>query len=250
MKTLSNKILLITTIGVLSAALLLAGKFGDSKPYQEWSQREALSLLRDSAWSQTQLVKMAVLGAGAATPRTRTPEGSGAGGLSGEGSGTYGGTTSEPLTRTTAAFNASFISAKPVRMALARLGMLKGSLDAQAADQLVENTPFSDQIAISLAVESAVEMIDLEALTTADLQDSSFLELKKSKRRIAVQEYVPPSRSGNGQPIFIFPRNEAGRPLVTLDEKEVRFIARFSDELKVDQKFKLKKMVFNGELEI
>lgn len=245
-----RNIALTASIVALSGVLLLAGRFWESKPYQEWNEREALSLLRDSPWSQTQLIKMVVQSSGGGAARHPTlAEGSSGRAVTTPG-GSYGGAASEPLTRTTAAFSASFISAKPVRMALARLGMLNGSVDPAAARQLVEDSPFADLIAISLAVESSQEMIDLDALSTGDLQDATFLELKQSKRRITLQEYVPPSQSGNGLPLFLFPRSEDGRPLVTLAEKQVKFISRLSEDLKVEQKFKLKRMVFDGQLEI
>ncbi len=250
MKARSNQPLVLGLVLLLSVTLLLAGRFWDSKPYQEWSQREALSLLRDSAWSGTQVVRMPIeVQAGSAPPPTRAEGSSGVAVSRPAGSGTYGGTTGS-LTRTTAAFSVSLVSAKPVRMALARLGMLNGTMDAAGAEQLVENSPFGDRIAVSLAVESSTEMIDLEALTTAELQDSSYLELKKSKRRITLAQYVPPSKSGNGWPLFVFPRSEDGRALVTPAEKQVKFVTRLSKDLTVEQKFKLGKMLFNGQLEL
>ncbi len=252
MKFNLKRIVLAAAIATLAVVVLLGAKFWESKPYQEWSERQALSLLRESPWSQTQLIKMPVLGQGGGGGPIQTPEPEGsARGISPQaGSGTYAGTTSGTLTRTTAAFNASFISAKPVRMALARLGMLKGTIDVRAAEELVQNSPFEDQIVVSLAVQSTTEMIDLDSLSTGDLQDASYLELRASRRRIALQQYVPPSQSGNGQPLFLFPRNQDGRPLVTLQEKQLTFVTRFSPQLKVEQKFKLKKMLFRGELEI
>ena len=48
---------------------------------------------------------------------------------------------------------------------------------------------------------------------------------------------------------FMFPRHRDGEELITLREKEVEFVTQIGP-LKVERKFKLKDMVYNGKLEL
>ena len=49
---------------------------------------------------------------------------------------------------------------------------------------------------------------------------------------------------------FVFPGFDSGEPIITLAEKEVRFVCRLDSHTKIEKKFKLKNMLFKGHLEI
>ena len=70
-------------------------------------------------------------------------------------------------------------------------------------------------------------------------------------KRIYLNEYVAPGKDGFGAR-FIFPRNFEGKPFLGADNGEVRFYSQFSvgsRALKLDRRFKLADMMYDGELE-
>jgi hypothetical protein len=88
----------------------------------------------------------------------------------------------------------------------------------------------------------------------------SFLEIKGRDPIPAVGTLIPvgPSEVVNvrlrpwrvgAEIILMFPREENGAPTITLEDKKVEFVTEIGS-LKVRRKFKLKKMIYNGNLEL
>ena len=220
----------------LAFTFVVAGKMWEDKPYTQWSQKETASFLRRSPWTQEQIIRDSRSGF-APSPR----EGSGTVGL---GSSSAGGQT------TSRAYMIGFLSARPMMMGLARWAVLNGALAPEAAGQFVADNQYTDQIVISVTVPPGQDLSDLRDADIDYLQETTFLHLKKSKRKIALAQYVAPSQARSNEGLFIFPRQENGRDLVTLAEDEVKFESRLNRETKLSKKFKLKNMVFDGQLEI
>lgn len=239
------------SVGLVATAslwtLLSAGKAWEEKPFLEWSRDEALRVLNESPWAQQVVFRelSAAAAPGPAAPNTQPSEGSRSFPPPQRSSASSG-----VQTRTTAVYTIGFLSARPLRMALARLAMINSGLDESRARQFAGENPFPDQVAISVVAPGEQRDSIMMTLGTADLRDSTYLELKKSKRRIALERYLKPGEEGNDQAIFFFRRLDQGKDLLTLAEDEVKFYARLSPSLVLEKKFKLKKMVFDGQLEI
>jgi len=135
-------------------------------------------------------------------------------------------------------------------MALARLAVLTGGSTEEKARKYVENTEFPGQIVIVVEPETIGDLPDLNHATLSSLQENTYLLLKKSERRIPLQQYVTPSQFGGTRAFFIFPREENGEEMISLKEEEVRFVTQLNNQTKIERKFKLKEMLFNGVLEL
>jgi hypothetical protein len=77
-----------------------------------------------------------------------------------------------------------------------------------------------------------------------------YLLLKQSKTRLPLQQYVTPSQAGGTRAFFIFPREQNEEELIPLHEEEVRFVCHLNNGTKIERKFKLKKMVYKGALDL
>lgn len=217
------KKLLYLPIIALGFTCLLVGQVWKKKPSNEWSERETIRVMERSPWTQKKVFR--------GHPGRSPMEGPG-GELPGD--------------RT---IYASFQSARPFRMALARWAVLSQSLTPDEAEAFVEQEEFSQFVMISVWGPGGQDMDELE-VSTEHLQSNTYLELKKSKTKIPLARYMPPSETGTGEGLFYFPRSRDGQPLITLDEQEVRFVTEFSKKTRLNLKYKLKNMVYKDSLEM
>jgi hypothetical protein len=216
------------------------------KPWTEWSKKEAEKVLSDSPWSQTQT-------------DTDTSE-------------MFFTPTSDPnLTRSTTndrsraeagatnqAVNVKFVvrffSARPVRRAHARLIELEQKPPPEVLEKLrgFGETKSADSIILTVTFESSDQRFARNAMqafnsaVTATLKNETYLE--RDGKRLFLEEYVPPGKDGFGAR-FIFLRRVDEQPFLATNTGEVRFATKFPSGLKVDRKFKLEKMLLNGEFE-
>lgn len=236
---------------VLAAgAFLLAKKFWEEKPYLEWNHDQAVSILLDSPWSQSQTFGQSQL-SGARSPASpgepsspTSPESN----------------TSGPVPRlgeirsgdfsVSRQYYVRFQSASPVRMALARMAMLRGRVSEQQARQFVETAPFPGYIVVVVSLAPGQERTELDTVTTDLLKNSTYLLLKKSKQRVYLERYVSPQEANANEGIFLFPRAKNGEELVSVEEEEIRFISKLNPRTELNRRFKLRDMVLNGKLEI
>ncbi len=239
---------LFLAAGFAIVPLLFAGKAWEKTSYEKWSKDDAVGVITNSPWGQRIVFRELVSPAnGAALSAPPQPS---------EGSRASASPTLQPSggvqlqARASSVYTVSFLSARPLRMALARLAMLSGALDEAGARQFVEQNPFKDKIAVSVAVPGDQKDSIFMQLTTGELQDSTYLEFKKSKRRVFLESFLKPGEAGNDQAVFFFPRMVDGAGVVNLSEDEVKFVSRLNAQTELQQRFKLKKMVFDGKLEI
>lgn len=230
--------------------LVYAAKKWEKEPFTEWSKETAFKVLTDSPWAKQQKFRTeTALLTPSSGPIYAPREGSG-----GHSEGSRPDLSPTPSaagreTYTTAVFNINFLSARPIRMALARLAMLNGALDEKQAHQFVDQAA-TNQVAIAISVPGNQQESFMMDLETAQLLDSTYLELKKSKRKIYLEQYYKPGEAGNEQALFLFPRTKDGEELFTLEEKEVKFVCQLGPRMRLERKFKFKDMVFDGKLEI
>jgi hypothetical protein len=246
---MKNPIAIMLLVFVTWPVLLWAQRPG--KPWNEWSKQETEKVLNDSPWAQTQtetdvsemffrLEKAPDARGGGSSPNTTPDE--------------RGGATNQA---TSVKYRIRFLSAKPIRQAIAR------SIESrQTADDVVQVRAFMQEfvsrkfdrwIAVTVTVESQDQRYLGQATQAFGsavaeiLKNKSYLERKDGKR-IFLQLYQAPSQDGLGAK-FIFPREIDGAPFLTATSGEVRFVAEISKKLTLDKRFKVADMIYDGQLE-
>lgn len=244
MKKLSFSIVLLGTVLVFTGN---AQK--KSKPWQEWSRKDAEAILNDSSWGKTQTEtdtsELMFRPQGAPDARSGT---SNADPLRDE----RGGATNQA---TSVRYRIRFLSARPVRQALARIIVL----DQQTEDPKVKmylndfvERKFDQWIAVTVGIESRDQRLIgpvLQALTSAtsgSLKNHTYLERTDGKR-LYLHMYQAPGADGLGAK-FIFERIVDERPFLKSDSGEVRFVTEVA-KVKLNMRFRVEPMMYEGKLE-
>ena len=212
----------------VAVVLMLAHPFGitaqwNKKPYTEWSEKEALKLLNDSPWCQTQVFT------DTSKQSSTTRSGSGS--------------TTAIADVINVSFRVRLLSAKPTRQAIARAMALqqKGNLTEQLAARLkaFASADFPDYIVINVLAEAdkPSNMLQqatavLYKLTTNELKNDTYLLLKGGKR-VFLKEYQPPGKDGLGAR-FIFARLVDGEPFISEKSEEILFHTDLSGGSAID----------------
>jgi hypothetical protein len=248
---LSNRVLLPGILGLLLVFSLTTSAQWDKKPYAEWSDKDAQKVLNDSPWGRTQVYT---------SPLTmfRSGQSSIPGNTARPGSSNGQQTAGAPPDATHVNFRVRFLSAKPIRQAFSR--MIEIQQKKGAGDELTEQLKqfasgeFLEYIIIAVTCDSQDPGANVQEASsllrtrgTADLKNSTFLEIKGGKR-IFLQEFQPPHQDGFGAR-FIFPRLVDGQPFITPESEEIHFFTELSGTYKLDRRFKVKDMMYEGKLE-
>jgi hypothetical protein len=231
----------------MMASLALAQK---QKVWTEWTKKEIEKTLNDSAWGQTQTEgddQSSSSSSGAITqvaaPRAADRD------LNRTGE------TGESKAVKTVKYHVRFLSAKPVRAAFARMVLLaKAQPDEALTSQLQAfiDRDFADYIVMSVGVEvgdqkmAAPVMHAFATATTEVLQKTVYLERKDGKK-LFLSDYRAPVEDGMGAK-FVFPRVVDGKPFLA-ENDTVRFVAQLNEKLKLNTKYKLPDMLYEGKLE-
>ena len=244
MKKLSLSILLLATVITNTSH---AQK--KPKPWQEWSRKEAETILNDSSWgkTQTETDTSEMMFRPQAAPNARTGA-SNADPLRDE----RGGATNQA---TEVRYRIRFLSAKPIRQAFARLI----ALDQPTEDPKVKmymndfvERKFDKWIAVTVGFESRDQRFSSKAIqafasaTTGSLKNNTYLERKDGKR-LYLHIYQAPSPDGLGAK-FIFDRIVDERPFLNSESGEVRFVSEIAT-LNLNIRFKVGEMLYDGKLE-
>jgi len=242
-----RRVLFSCLIVTLCAFSALAQK---SKPWNELTEKEVAKILNDSPWGQTQTEgeetrpeqTSAITQVAAPSSANRQ--------LSREGEAPY--TKPSRVVK----YRARFLSAKPVRGAFARFLLLKKTdADENLATQLqgfVERD-FADYVVVVVMAEAEDPKLvgpTMQFLSTATadvLKDKVYLERKDGKR-LVLADYRPPGPDGMGAK-FVFMRMLEGKPFLTPESDNVRFFAQLSEKMKLNVKYKVSDMMYDGKLE-
>jgi hypothetical protein len=114
------------------------------------------------------------------------------------------------------------------------------------------NVKSDESIILTLSVESTDQryttpaMQAMNSAITATLKNETYLE--RNGKRNFLHEYVPPGKDGFGAR-FIFLRNVDEQPFIKENSGEVRFFTKYSNGMKVDRRFKVSDMMYEGQLE-
>ena len=90
----------------------------------------------------------------------------------------------------------------------------------------------------------------MQFLTTATadvFKDKVYLERKDGKR-LVLADYRPPGPDGMGAK-FVFMRKLEGQPFLTAESDNVRFFAQLNEKMKLNVKYKVSDMMYDGKLE-
>jgi hypothetical protein len=201
---------LVFAVLMLAAAIAVAQGWWEGKPYTSWSKDEVTNMLDKSPWGT--VASQAIERVGHLVSTVDTVSG-----------------TESAYDKLF--FHISFVTAKPVRMALARRTILDdasrqnqtdwGKYVDQEDDQnivLVMNlTAYPVDSNIALIVSDA-----LGSLKTSDVENQTRLSTDGGKK-VPLAKYDPLGESGYGVKLY-FPRHlPDGSPLVTAGNKEIRF---------------------------
>jgi hypothetical protein len=234
-------------VALMFACVAVAQK---QKPWTEWTKKDVDKTLNDSAWGQTQTEGGSSSSQSADSAVTQVAAQRSADrqlnrqGESGEG---------KPVTYVK--YYVRFLSAKPVRAAFARLVLLaKPEPDEALTTQLQGfiDRDFSEYIVVSVGVEVGDQKMAgpiMAAFSNANaeaLQKNVYLERKDGKK-LFLMDYRPPVEDGMGAK-FVFKRVVDGQPFLS-ENDNVRFVAQMNEKMKLDTRYKLSNMLYDGKLE-
>jgi hypothetical protein len=237
---------------VICACSALAQK---TKPWTEWTEKDAAKILNDSPWGQTQVEgRTETPNASSAITSVTAPRRDTERVMSSNDANRV--ESGQPRADTSIRYRARFLSAKPVRGAFARLLLLKkAEVDESLSTELqgFVDRDFGEYVVVVVSAEAADEKLvapAMQVLTTATadvLKEKVYLERKDGKR-LTLASYRPPGPDGMGAK-FVFMRTLEGQPFLTADSDNVRFFAQLNDKTKLNVKYKVADMMFDGKLE-
>ena len=210
MKKLSFSVLLLAT-----AITFTTNAQKKSKPWQDWSRKDAETILNDSSWGKTQVETdiSELFFRPQAAPDARSGT-SNADPLRDE----RGGATNQA---TEVKFRIRFLSAKPIRQAFTRMIALdQPTEDPKVTKYMTDfvERNFERWIAVTVGFESRDQRFSGKAIqafasaTTGSLKNNTYLERKDGKR-VYLHMYQAPSADGLGAK-FIFYRIVDERPFL------------------------------------
>jgi len=235
---------------LLVAVPLFAAKFWETKEFTSWTDKECNEILAKSPWAYSNSFgDVPAIGSQTAGIDSRSQ---------GKGEANWGEAES------TQVFEFRLLTAKPIRMALARMQMLQAPSTPSVQEQVMKyvNAQPGKEIVIQISYRtvptgsSAVYDIHRYFLgaTLADFRASTSLAADKVGI-IPIAAYLAPGTS-RSLPAFVFPRfKDSGEPNFTADTKQVTFRSVFvpivgSNKMKYDIFVKMnpKQMIFKEEL--
>jgi len=268
----TRKVLSFALLMILLTGVLLAADFWEKKPYAKWSKKDVEKMFNDSPWGKTHNIAINPGNSATANISINTP-----GDLNtavARDPRTLGGRNLER--EQINSFHIRFLSAKPMRMAVARSIMLNNKgVNTASLDAFVEKgDPDNIMIVMQVTAKPASSpslpeyRSALMNLRTPDLTSNASLATKTGKKVFLVH-YEPPGKDGLGAKLF-FPRNMPdGTPFVTAEDEEVRFQMEITTRTiqfgtgeegntpsapertdRIYRQFKLKDMMLKGKLEI
>jgi hypothetical protein len=223
----------LAALMIIFAVCLWAADFWQTKPFTEWSDKDATKMTSNSPWAKEFSVEMPGGAAG----------GGGGGGGKGKGGRDGGQTGAEEAGggMPSVTLIVRWVSALPVKQALVRMNF-KGD----AAN--------SDQVKKSLDMVEPDYVVVVSGLNRAMVRGSTD-ELKQTMMAatelvIKGKEPIKPTDfkiigQGRVDAVFEFPKTNP----ITEDDKEVEFQSKVGT-ITIRQRFRLKDMMFNGKLEL
>lgn len=250
---------LVMSLAIGLALVVGAAAQAPSKPWTELSKKEVEKILNDSGWGQTQVETNSSESTYSPTVSTTTA------GRAGDASSATGGNSGRDTQgaynqQVFAKYRIRFLSAKPIRAAVAQF-VATAQTDKEKQQRIIEMmNPFVDRdfagqgiIVVTVDVESNDQRFgqpprqELASAVAETLKNTTYLERKDGKR-IFLADYRAPGSDGLGAK-FVFPRMLDGQPFLDENSGEVRFVAETGKRIRLNMRFKVKDMMYNGHLE-
>lgn len=218
------------------ALFIVAEAQKNMKPWTEWSEKEVNKMLNDSAWGQTQT-------------ETDTSE------MFYNPNSRPGNDSSRQgqLNQATAVnYRIRLLTAKPIRQALARRMQLQKPELAEQLKAFAEQQ-MDQYIVVIVDYDSSDRRFSGPAMqvfnsaTTATLKNNTYLETNNGNR-LFLQEYRAPSGDGMGAK-YVFPRTINNEAFVNEKNSFMRFYSEMGKDLKLNMRFKISDMKYEGKLE-
>jgi hypothetical protein len=237
---------------ILFASVLGAGAQKKMKPWTEWSEKDVIKMLNDSAWGQTQTETNTSEMFYSPTSQNRNPIGNRPLDSPG-GSDTNDRSAQGALNQATNInYRIRLLTAKPIRQALARRAQTQNPELAEKLKAFAEQQ--TDQY-IVVAVDydskdrrfSGPTMQVFNSSNTGTLKNNTYLESKDGKR-LFLQEYIAPINDGMGAK-FVFPRTLNNELFVNEQSGFLRFYSEMGKNVKLNMRFKISDMMYEGKLE-
>ena len=221
------------------------------KPWTEWTKKDVDKTLNDSAWGQTQSEG----GASSSSPSSDSAITQVAAPRASDRQLGRQGESGETKAVNYVKYHVRFLSAKPVRAAFARMVLLSKTEPDEALTTQLQgfvDRDFSEYIVVSVGVEVGDQKMAgpiMQAFSHANtdvLKENVYLERKDGKK-LFLMEYRPPVEDGMGAK-FIFKRALDGQPFLS-ENDNVRFVAQLNEKMKLNTRYKLSDMLYDGKLE-
>jgi len=252
-----KKLTCLILISVLTA--IAAAQEPEKQAWPQWDKGKVQKMLNSSPWAQTQTDTDT-------SEMTYSPTSGGTSSIGRSAATSQRGMTANETVQGDRAdrgatnqamsvnYRVRFLSAKPIRQAFARMIELQEKNNAAVREQLVPfvQRDFSAYIVVTVSVDASDNRFSgpvLQAFgsaTAATLRNEVYLERSDGKR-LFLMDYKPPINDGLGAK-FVFSRQVDGQPFLS-DAGDVRFVAKFTDKITINTKYKLHDMVYDGKLE-
>jgi hypothetical protein len=221
------------------------------KPWTEWSKQEAEKVLTNSPWAQTQTDTDTSQMMYSPTADDRMP---GVRKTDTTDSRTAQGATNGTVS---SAYHVRIFSARPIREAHARLLIIQNKFSPEQVEKIRQTfaeIKAPDSIIITVVFESSDQrtlapiMQAFNSAATGTLKNNTYLQRSDGKQ-LFLEEYLPPDKDGFGAR-FIFLRNPDEEPFFADKSGEIHFVTQFpSNGPKIDRRFKMSDMMYEGAVE-
>ena len=217
------------------------------KDWTKWSKKEAEKVLSNSPWSQNQTdtdtSEMFFSPTADPTKRATPP-------TQRDQDRLAQGATNQSVN---VKFVVRFFSARPVRQALIRLLEIQNSPSPEMLSRMRDFANLqSNDIIVTVTTESSDQRSEravmqlFSSAVTGTLKNETYLE--RNGKRLFLSEYIPPGKDGFGAR-YVFSRLVDEKPFIADNTGEVRFYSKFEKGPKIDRRFKVSEMMYNGALE-
>jgi len=235
----------------LGAVTAAAEDFWQKKKFSEWTPKEVQKMLKDSPWARPVEIRLDVMSGARMSGGRRRGGGGGSLGDASMGAGSMGGEQGGPGSGGGMAMPESIPTVTAYVRWRTALPVKQAYIRTRFGDEAA-TSPEAAKLLASRETHYIIEIAGLPPSTMrvnpAQLKAAAQLRIKGKPPIQAVD--IKAGREQNLINLYlIFPRGEEGAPAITLEDKEVEVFLR-TGPLDIRRKFRLKDMVFEGNLEV